>query len=197
MKVYENMQIDDSITKELTDTLAKIKTFPADVPLIYHATGADFEEFLTSKTSDENSNSERGIYFSGSKEGTMEYIMDRDKDAYLFTVSTEGLNLADGDNDIHTSRWLEDIYLHHNPDGIDEWEENEDEYFDMPLMIPIWSKIPKWLPDTLERAMIRHGIDGCMYKDFYDLEDYFPKVYCIWNLKKLKILSKEKFEPSK
>jgi hypothetical protein len=191
------MQIDDSIPKDLSDTLSKIKTFPADVPILYHATGGDFEEFLTSKTGDDNSNSERGIYFSESKEDTMEYIKHAKTDTYLFTVSTEGLNLADGDNDISTINWLEDIYLHHNPDGIDEWEENVYEYFGKFEINPVWSKVPKWLPDTLEQAMIRYGIDGCMYKDEYFHGEYFPKVYCIWNVKKLKILSKEKFEPSK
>lgn len=189
--LYENVQIDNTIPQELANTLSGIKTFQENIPEIYHVGEKSFKEFLTSKVKDDNSNAERGIYFSGSKEGTMEYINKQKIDSYLYIVSTDGINFADGDADISTISWLLSIYLHNNPNGIDYYEEHEIEWYGDFLANPNWSKIPKWLPDTLEAALIHYGIDGCIYDGYSDYGEDFPKVYCVWNTKKLTIISKE------
>ena len=158
--------------------------------VMYHATPHSFKKFLTDKTGDNNSNAERGVYFGTSKKDIEEYVR-RTASGYVYSVNSTGLGIVDGDKNMNTMRWLMDIYLHRYPNGIDYWEEMEGKFFDFGGS-PRWSIIPKWLPDTLEAALISAGIDGCKYKSYSDYGEYFPEVYCIWNVKKLKVLSKQK-----
>ena len=195
--IYENMQIDAGVqsytSPVLIDKMRNIPTFPSDVPELYHTSSANFETFLIHLIGDDNSNPEYGTFFSGSKEGTVEYINKKGGDAILYTISTDGLKFTDGDKDMNTMEWILKVYLERYPDGIDEYEEFEDEWFDRGAVT--WSKIPQWIPNTIKAALIASGIDGCIYDEYYDYEETFPRVYCIWNTDKLKILSKEQINP--